>query len=118
MFTYIAMFFTIARNRTTKRTLFAAGLALLATSALAGGVREEVLQLPSDPPGRIIEAPGGGHVTTPAVLFTPTEGGNIHGPAIVMLSTGARFVRGTDGIDPSKGWRRCCGDERSPARTK
>ena len=52
------------------------------------GVRMEVLQLPSDPPGREVEAPGGGRVTTPAVLFTPAAGANIHGPAIVMLTTG------------------------------
>ena len=69
-------------------TLMAVALTLLANPAFAQGFREEVLQLPSDPPGRIIEAPGGGRVTTPAVLFTPAGGGNIHGPAIVMLSTG------------------------------
>ena len=63
-------------------------LTLVASPAFAGGFREEILQLPSDPPGRIIEAPGGGRVTTPAVLFTPSGGANIHGPAIVMLSTG------------------------------
>ena len=68
--------------------LLATLLALAATPVLAGGVRQEILQLPSDPPGRIIEAPGGGRVTTPAVLFTPIGGGNIHGPAIVMMSTG------------------------------
>ena len=59
----------------------------LATAAPAG-FKIAVLQLPSDPPGRMIEAPGGGRVTTPAVLFTPASGANIHGPAIVMLSTG------------------------------
>lgn len=70
------------------KLLLAAALALFAFPAVAAGFRTEILQLPSDPPGRIIEAPGGGRVTTPAVLFTPTSGANIHGPAIVMLSTG------------------------------
>ena len=66
-----------------------AGLcALVAGHAWAGDVHIEVLQLPSDPLGRVIEAPGGGRVTTPAVFFAPEGGGNIHGPAIVMLSTG------------------------------
>ena len=51
-------------------------------------MKVEILQLPSDPPGRIVEAPGDGRVTTPAVLFTPPEGANIHGPAVVMLDSG------------------------------
>ena len=73
--------------------LLAAALAATSVPAAAesvesAAVRVQVLQLPSDPPGRVIEAPGGGRVTTPAVLFTPAGGANIHGPAIVMLSTG------------------------------
>ena len=66
----------------------ALALALTATPAFAGGFKQEILQLPSDPPGRVIEAPGGGRIPTPAVLFTPQNGANIHGPAIIMLSTG------------------------------
>lgn len=70
--------------------MMAALMLLVVTPAFAAvpGVGVEVLQLPSDPPGRTIEAPGGGRVTTPAVLFTPASGANIHGPAIVMLTTG------------------------------
>ncbi|WP_439486840.1 alpha/beta hydrolase [Blastomonas fulva] len=52
------------------------------------GVRMEIFALPSDPPGEIRVAPGGGRVLTPAVLFTPVAGENIHGPAIVMLARG------------------------------
>ena len=63
-------------------------VALFAAPAFAAAFRTEVLQLPSDPPGRLLEAPGGGRVTTPAVLLTPIAGANIHSPAIVMLSTG------------------------------
>lgn len=61
---------------------------VLAAPVFAGGVRQEILQLPSDPPAKTVVAPGGGRVTTPAVLYTPGSGANIHGPAIVMLSTG------------------------------
>jgi pimeloyl-ACP methyl ester carboxylesterase len=72
--------------------IVAAGLLLVTVPvparAAVPGIKIEVLQLPSDPPGREIEAPGGGRVTTPVVLFTPSAGANIHGPAIVMLSTG------------------------------
>ena len=60
----------------------------IAAPAHAQAFRMQVLQLPSDPPGRMVEAPGGGRITTPAVLFTPASGANVHGPAIVMLSTG------------------------------
>ncbi|UVO50493.1 alpha/beta hydrolase [Sphingomonas sp. SUN019] len=60
----------------------------VAAAATLADFKITVLQLPSDPPGRVIEAPGGGRVTTPAVLFTPASGANIHGPAIVMLTTG------------------------------
>lgn len=71
-------------------SIVAGALLLLAAPSFASvpGVKVEVLQLPSDPPGREVEAPGGGRVTTPAVLFTPAGGANMHGPAIVMLSTG------------------------------
>jgi hypothetical protein len=27
---------------------------------------------------------------------------------VVMMATGALFVRGVDGVDPSRGWERCC----------
>lgn len=72
----------------TVKVWLAALLAMFAMPALAQGFKQEILQLPSDPPGRVIEAPGGGRITTPAVLFTPKAGANIYGPAIVMLSTG------------------------------
>ncbi len=52
------------------------------------GVRMRVFPLPSDPPGDIRVAPGGGRVLTPAIEFTPVTGENIHGPAIVMVSRG------------------------------
>ena len=66
----------------------ACAILAIAAPAHAQAFRMQVLQLPSDPPGRMIEAPGGGRITTPAVLFTPASGANVHGPAIVMLSTG------------------------------
>ncbi|WP_428149658.1 alpha/beta fold hydrolase [Brevundimonas sp.] len=47
-----------------------------------------ILNLPSAPPGQAAQAPGVGVVTTPAILFTPTAGENVHGPAIVMLDRG------------------------------
>lgn len=68
--------------------LVAIALVFFASPALAQDFRQEILQLPSDPPGRIAEAPGGGRIPTPAVLFMPAKGANIYGPAIVMLSTG------------------------------
>jgi pimeloyl-ACP methyl ester carboxylesterase len=52
------------------------------------GVRMRIYGLPSDPPGAIRVAPGGGRVLTPAVEFVPAAGENIHGPAIVMVSRG------------------------------
>lgn len=52
------------------------------------GVTMTVFPIASDPPGEIREAPGGGRVLTPTILFTPTAGENIHGPAIVMISRG------------------------------
>ncbi|WP_336951535.1 alpha/beta fold hydrolase [Sphingobium aromaticivastans] len=51
-------------------------------------VRVDVLQLESDPPGNIKEAPGGGRTLAPAMLYTPAKGANIFGPAIVMLDDG------------------------------
>ncbi len=48
----------------------------------------EVVLYASDPPGRVLEAPGGGRVLTPAVLYTPAAGDNPYGPAIVMLDQG------------------------------
>lgn len=66
----------------------ACAILAIAAPAHAQAFRMQVLQLPSDPPGRMVEAPGGGRITTPAVLFTPASGANVHGPAIVMLSTG------------------------------
>ena len=47
-----------------------------------------VVSYASDPPGNIREAPGGGRILTPAVLYTPTAGDNPFGPAIVMLDEG------------------------------
>lgn len=52
------------------------------------GITAEVLAIPGDPPGDTHRAPGGGRVLTPAILFTPAAGENIHGPAIVLLSEG------------------------------
>ena len=66
----------------------AVALVLIAAPVSARAFKMEIVQLPSDPPGRLIEAPGGGRVTTPAALFTPVGGGNIYGPAIIMLSSG------------------------------
>jgi pimeloyl-ACP methyl ester carboxylesterase len=50
--------------------------------------RMEVIQLTGDAPGKIREAPGGGRVLVPGVLYTPASGANVHGPAIVMLDAG------------------------------
>jgi alpha-beta hydrolase superfamily lysophospholipase len=66
---------------------------LMAGTALAQpspppGVTMEIYALPSDPPGDIRVAPGGGRVLTPAVLYRPSRGENIRGPAIVMVSRG------------------------------
>lgn len=52
------------------------------------GVTMEIFSLPSDPPGERRMAPGGGRVLTPAMLFHPSAGENIHGPAIVMIAKG------------------------------
>ncbi len=60
---------------------------LPAVSPVAG-VTMTVFPIASDPPGEIREAPGGGRVLTPTILFTPAAGENIHGPAIVMISGG------------------------------
>ncbi|WP_404479977.1 serine aminopeptidase domain-containing protein [Novosphingobium sp. BL-52-GroH] len=51
-------------------------------------VRVEVVQLESDPPEKIKEAPGGGRTLAPAMLYTPASGANPFGPAIVMLDDG------------------------------
>lgn len=59
-----------------------------AENAPPTGVRMEIYALPSDPPGEMRLAPGGGRVLTPAVLFRPEAGENIRGPAIVMVSKG------------------------------
>ena len=47
-----------------------------------------VVQYASDPPASVREAPGGGRVLSPAVIYTPTAGDNPFGPAIVMLDQG------------------------------
>ncbi len=52
------------------------------------GVRIQIFALASDPPGVVREAPGGGRVLTPAILFTPALGENIRGPAIVIVGAG------------------------------
>jgi acetyl esterase/lipase len=57
-------------------------------SDLAARVHIEVLTLPSDPPGEVREAPGGGRVLTFAALFTPKAGENVHGVAVVLLCDG------------------------------
>ncbi len=56
--------------------------------APVAGVKMEIFALASDPPGEIREAPGGGRVLTPSVIYTPTAGENVHGPAIVMIGSG------------------------------
>lgn len=67
--------------------LLVAGPVVAATKA-AGGFRMNVVLYASDPPGKVLEAPGGGRVLTPAVLYTPANGDNPYGPAIVMLDQG------------------------------
>ncbi len=52
------------------------------------GVKTQIFALASDPPGVVREAPGGGKVLTPAILFTPVGGENIHGPAVVIIDAG------------------------------
>lgn len=68
-------------------------LAACAAPALAQlspppGVTMQIYTLPADPPGDIRQAPGGGRVLVPTVLFRPTVGENIRQPAIVMLGRG------------------------------
>ena len=65
-----------------------AGAAALPAPSPIAGVKMSIYALPSDPPGLMREAPGGGRVLTPAVLFYPAAGENIRGPAIVMLTKG------------------------------
>jgi pimeloyl-ACP methyl ester carboxylesterase len=48
----------------------------------------QVISYTSDPPGKIRQAPGGGRVLTPAVLYQPAAGANTQAPAIVMLDQG------------------------------
>jgi dienelactone hydrolase len=67
--------------------LATANAAPLPRSPIAG-VKMTAFAIASDPPGEIREAPGGGRVLTPTILFTPAVGENIRGPAIVMLSSG------------------------------
>lgn len=52
------------------------------------GVTMQIYTLPADPPGDVRQAPGGGRVLTPTVLFRPSAGENIRQPAIVMLGRG------------------------------
>lgn len=63
-------------------------LAAVPTLSADPAFRTEIVQFASDPPGKPREAPGGGRVLTPAVIYTPAAGANIHGPAIVMLNRG------------------------------
>ena len=63
-------------------------LAVVAPAVSAQSVHIEVVQLTGDPPGHNREAPGGGRIMVPAVLYTPAGGANPHGPAIVMLDAG------------------------------
>lgn len=46
------------------------------------------ISFPSDPPGIVRSAPGGGRVLTPALLYTPASGANPLGPALVILDQG------------------------------
>ena len=52
------------------------------------GVTMQVISYTSDPPGKIRQAPGGGRILTPAVLYQPAAGANTQAPAIVMLDQG------------------------------
>jgi pimeloyl-ACP methyl ester carboxylesterase len=65
-----------------------AAAVLIAGPAATQSFKMEVIHFPSDPPGKVRKAPGSGRLLTPAVLFTPSEGANVRGPAIVMLDAG------------------------------
>lgn len=81
------LFCALLAGLVTSAGTFAAASRAIPASPMQG-VRMEILTLPSDPPGEIRQAPGGGRVLTPAVLFTPEKGENTHGPAIVMVEEG------------------------------
>jgi len=66
----------------------AVGRAGASTISPVAGVRIEIFSFPSDPPGVIREAPGGGRVLTPSMLYMPARGENMHGPAIIMIDQG------------------------------
>lgn len=51
-------------------------------------IEVQVVQLESDPPGIVRQAPGGGRTLAPAMLYTPAKGANPLGPAVVMLNDG------------------------------
>ncbi len=59
-----------------------------AAAAGKSGYVMSVVQYASDPPASVREAPGGGRVLSPAVVYTPAAGDNPFGPAIIMLDQG------------------------------
>lgn len=67
----------------------------------ASGVHMSVVFFPSDPPGQIQEAPGGGRILLPGVIYTPPGGDNPYGPAILILDQGP----GTHPLEPGQATR-------------
>lgn len=67
---------------------FAAPVAAAPVLTPPANVHVDVIQLESDPPGNVRQAPGGGRTLAPAMLYTPSSGANQFGPAIVMLDDG------------------------------
>lgn len=65
-----------------------AGISPAQAQAGGAGYTMQVINFPSDPPGAQRQAPGGGRVLTPGVLYTPAAGGNPQSTAIVMLDQG------------------------------
>jgi pimeloyl-ACP methyl ester carboxylesterase len=68
--------------------LAAPAYAQSSVTTLGSDVRMQVVQIESDPPGPAREAPGGGRILAPGLLYTPAKGANTFGPAIVMLDDG------------------------------
>lgn len=56
--------------------------------AAKNGFSVQVVQIEADRPDAQREAPGGGRILAPALLYTPAKGANTFGPAIVMLDDG------------------------------
>jgi pimeloyl-ACP methyl ester carboxylesterase len=65
-----------------------AGFGGAAVARADDDINIQIINLSSDPPGRMLMAPGSGRELTPAILFTPKAGANVYGPAIVMLDGG------------------------------